>query len=63
METAEWERNVILSSLEIALMVLSGDIGEDAREHALNALDVSDNEADILEANLQVLLNEEGVVV
>ena len=61
-EANDWERNVILSSLEIAWMVLGGHAGESAREHVLNSIDVNDNEADVLEANIEAILNEEGVI-
>ena len=57
----EWEKNIQLTSMEITWMVLSGRLVDDACEHALEALDISDEEAGILQQNLEEILGEEDV--
>ena len=58
----EWERNMHLTAMEIAWMVLSGQLGEDVCERALEELDINNDEASVLEQNLESALEEEGVV-
>ena len=58
----EWERNMHLTAMEIAWMVLSGQLGEDVCERALEELDINNDEASVLEQNLESTLEEEGVV-
>lgn len=57
----EWEKNIQLTSMEIAWMVLSGRLGDDACEHVLEVLDINDDEAGILQQNLEEILGEEDV--
>ena len=57
----DWEENIRITAMEIAYMVLTGKLGESACEHVLEALDISDDEAGVLEANLEEFLNEVGV--
>lgn len=61
-EMNDWEKNVILTSMEIAWMVLNGQMGEDVCEGVLEALDINNDEAGVLEQNLESILEEEGVV-
>lgn len=58
----EWERNMHLTAMEIAWMVLSGQLGEDVCERVLEELDINNDEASVLEQNLESALEEEGVV-
>lgn len=60
MDSNEWENNIILTSLEIAFVVLGGKLGEDAFESTLELLDISDVEADVLWDNLKRMLEDEG---
>ena len=60
-ELNDWEENIRVTAMEIAWMVLTGKLGEDVCEHALEELDISDDEAGVLEANLEALLDEAGV--
>ena len=55
-EMSEEAKNIIITSMEIALMVLSGSLGDDVRERALDDLDVSDVEADVLEGSLETIM-------
>tara|TARA_Y100001937_G_scaffold112210_1_gene159593 strand:- start:555 stop:758 length:204 start_codon:yes stop_codon:yes gene_type:complete len=57
-EISEADQNIIITSMEIALMVLSGSLGNDVRERALEVLDISDVEADVLEDNLEMIMVE-----
>lgn len=57
--TEYWERNLMITALEIAHLVLSGKVGGDACECVLNELDISDEDADILSQNIDKILNEE----
>ena len=57
-EISEADQNIIISSMEIALMVLSGSLGSNVRERALEVLDISDVEADVLEDNLEMIMVE-----
>lgn len=57
----EWEENIRLTAMEIAYMVLTGKLGEDVCERALEELDINDDEAGVLEANLEAFLDEAGV--
>ena len=62
-DETEWEKNISLSSMEIAFMALTGQIGDEAcYEHILNALDICDDEAAILEQNIEGILQEEGIL-
>lgn len=56
----EWEQNIHLTAMEIASMVLRGQLGDDVCERALEELDISDDEADILRQNLEIYLEAEG---
>ena len=60
-EESEWEENIRITAMEIAYMVLTGKLGEDVCEHALEELDISDDEAGVLEQNLETILDEAGV--
>tara|TARA_B100001029_G_C15027067_1_gene434337 strand:- start:819 stop:1010 length:192 start_codon:yes stop_codon:yes gene_type:complete len=60
-ELNEWEENIRITAMEIAYMVLSGRLGEDVCEHALEELDINNDEAGVLEQNLESFLNEAGV--
>tara|TARA_R100000152_G_C6705299_1_gene134009 strand:- start:436 stop:639 length:204 start_codon:yes stop_codon:yes gene_type:complete len=60
-EISEADQEIIITSMEIALMVLSGSLGDDVRERALDVLDVSDVEADVLEDNLEMIMVENEV--
>tara|TARA_B100000427_G_scaffold306614_1_gene293485 strand:+ start:1007 stop:1210 length:204 start_codon:yes stop_codon:yes gene_type:complete len=60
-EISEADQEIIITSMEIALMVLSGSLGNDVRERALDVLDVSDVEADVLEDNLEMIMVENEV--
>ena len=60
-EMNEAEKNILITSMEIALMVLSGSLGNDVRERVLDVLDISDVEADVLEDNLDVVMEENEV--
>jgi hypothetical protein len=57
----EWEENIRLTAMEIAYMVLTGRLGEDVCERVLEELDINDDEAGVLEANLEAFLEEGGV--
>lgn len=57
----DWERNIRITAAEMTLMVLSGTLGEDVCERALDILDISDDEAGVLEANLEAFMQEAGV--
>ena len=57
-EISEADQNIIITSMEIALMVLSGSLGNSVRERALEVLDISDVEADVLEDNLEMIMVE-----
>lgn len=57
--TEYWERNLMITALEIAHLVLSGKVGGDACECVLSELDISDEDADILSQNIDKILNEE----
>lgn len=61
-EMNEWERNIYLTSMEIAWMVLSGQVGESVCESVLESLDINNDEAGVLEQNLETILEEEGVI-
>ena len=61
-EMNDWEKNIHLTSMEIAWLVLSGRMGESVCEKILEALDINDDEAGVLEQNLESILEEEGVV-
>tara|TARA_B100001027_G_scaffold216954_1_gene195427 strand:+ start:8862 stop:9041 length:180 start_codon:yes stop_codon:yes gene_type:complete len=56
---AYWERNIIITVLEIAHLVLNGKMGEDVCERVLDELDICDDDADILAENIDKILNEE----
>ena len=57
-EISEADQNIIISSMEIALMVLSGSLGNSVRERTLEVLDISDVEADVLQDNLEMIMVE-----
>ena len=61
-EMSEEAKNIILTSMEIAWVILRDDSPGSVREGVLEMLDISDEEADILEQNLESILEEEGVV-
>ena len=60
-EMNEAEKNILITSMEIALMVLSGSLGNNVRERVLDVLDISDVEADVLEDSLDVVMNENEI--
>tara|TARA_B100001142_G_C14045834_1_gene543870 strand:+ start:182 stop:382 length:201 start_codon:yes stop_codon:yes gene_type:complete len=63
-EFSKYEKNCILSALEIARLILADRSGEDVmlrawtREDCLDHLDISDEEAEILEEKINILLGE-----
>ena len=59
-EMQEWEKNVHLAAMEVAWMVLKGQLGEDVCERALEMLDINNDDADILKQNLGNYLESEG---
>ena len=52
-----WENNVIVSSMELARVFLSEDINWEVRNHVLDILDISDDEADILLQRIEEYMN------
>ncbi|RPG05647.1 MAG: hypothetical protein CBE07_001275 [Pelagibacteraceae bacterium TMED247] len=54
-----WENNVIVSSMELARVFLSEDINWEVRNHVLDILDISDDEADILLQRIEEYMNED----
>ena len=62
-ELDKYEKNCIISALEIAKLVLAEDVGQTwpltlARESCLKHLDISDEEAEILQEKIDILLGE-----
>ena len=60
-EMSEEAKNIILTSMEISWIILRDDSPGSVRENVLEMLDISDEEADILEQNLELIL-EAGAV-
>ena len=54
-----WENNVIVSSMELARVFLSEDINCEVRNHVLDILDISDDEAGILLQRIEEYMNED----
>jgi len=62
-EMSEEAKNIIITSMEIALMILSDDSHGSVREGVLEMLDISDEEADILEQNLEMIMEAKELEV
>ena len=56
----DWERQVHVSAFEIARLLLEGELGNRARGRVLDLLDISDEEADILQERVNDELGELG---
>ena len=57
-ELNKYEKNCILSALEIAKLVLAEEVGQMPRETCIEHLDISNEEAEVLQEKINILLGE-----